>query len=242
MRPIYILLLSLVAVVLAIGAVVLVFPGAEPAAQPGTGAATGEPGEPSPLPRPRVDASDLMRAIEGRRSVRAYGPRPLEPAELADLLWAAGGRPVDAVATVTRTAPSAGATDPLVVYAAVGMVSGLPAGLYRYEPLGHGLVLIDRRDLRATLAAAALGQEAVAEAPAVIIIAADFARTTDRYGERGHRYVHIEVGHAAQNAALVAHHLGLGSVMIGAFDDARVRAILGPGGPAPLMLIPVGPR
>jgi SagB-type dehydrogenase family enzyme len=68
-------------------------------------------------------------------------------------------------------------------------------------------------------------------------------RTTGKYGRRGVRYVHIEVGHAAQNLALQATALGLGSVTIGAFDDDAVARLLRlPSGETPLYLVAVGPR
>ena len=55
------------------------------------------------------------------------------------------------------------------------------------------------------------------------------------------RYVHIEAGHAAQNVCLMAASLGLGSVTVGAFDDAAVQALLQlPESEAPLYLLPVG--
>ena len=57
------------------------------------------------------------------------------------------------------------------------------------------------------------------------------------------RYVHIEVGHAAQNLALQATALGLGSVTVGAFDDDAVARLLKlPKGEAPFYLMPVGLR
>ncbi|MEO0100570.1 MAG: SagB/ThcOx family dehydrogenase, partial [candidate division WOR-3 bacterium] len=59
-----------------------------------------------------------------------------------------------------------------------------------------------------------------------IIIAADYKRTTSRYGERGIRYVHNEVGHCGQNIHLQCEALGLGTVVIGAFSDERVKKIL----------------
>jgi SagB-type dehydrogenase family enzyme len=94
----------------------------------------------------------------------------------------------------------------------------------------------------APLAAVALDQEPVADAPAVLVIAAVLQRTSVKYGERGRRYVHMEVGHAAQNVYLQAGSLGLGTVMVGAFDDAAVRRVLGlPHEEEVLALMPVGP-
>ena len=97
-------------------------------------------------------------------------------------------------------------------------------------------------DVSNAMAAAALHQEAVREAPALIIIAAEYHRTTRRYGDRGIRYVHIEAGHAAQNASLMTEALGMGGVVIGAFQDTEVKAILGPGAGDPLLIIPIGSK
>lgn len=58
------------------------------------------------------------------------------------------------------------------------------------------------------------------------IICADFSKTTVKYGERGIRYVYMEAGHTAQNICLLATELGLGSVCIGAFDDAKLKEML----------------
>jgi SagB-type dehydrogenase family enzyme len=91
------------------------------------------------------------------------------------------------------------------------------------------------------LSEAAFGQECVARAPIVIAVAAAHNRTTGKYGERGHRYVHMEVGHAAQNVCLEATALDLGAVVVGAFDDTSVKAALHlTRGEEPGCLLPVG--
>ena len=74
----------------------------------------------------------------------------------------------------------------------------------------------------------------------VLVLAAVYGRTTKKYGQRGARYVHIEVGHAAQNVYLQAVSLGLGTVMVGAFQDANVQNLLLPSAEKPLALMPVG--
>jgi len=76
----------------------------------------------------------------------------------------------------------------------------------------------------------------------VIVIAGVYPRTAQKYGvERSPRYVHLEAGHAAQNVLLQAVTLELGAVVIGAFDDAGIREVLGLGtDQQPLYLIPVG--
>ena len=180
----------------------------------------------------------LERALQVRRSIREYSREPLTQDELAQLLWAAQG--VTAPEGL-RTAPSAGALYPLEIDVVVGEVEGLPGAIYRYKPDQHALVLIREGDRRRELRTAALGQECVEAGAAVIALAGVYQRTTGKYGERGIRYVHMEAGHAAQNICLEATALGLGTVVVGAFEDGPVKRVLGLArDEEPLALIPVG--
>ena len=191
------------------------------------------------LPQPALDGDvSLEKAIRKRRSVREFSRQALPLADVAQLLWAAQG--------VTsrdggRTAPSAGALYPLELYLVAGKVDSLPAGLYHYRPREHRLRLVTDGDLRKALAGAALDQSWVRSAPAVLVIAGGYERSAKKYGQRARRYTHIETGHAAQNVYLQAEALGLGTVIVGAFDDAAVREVLAlPADHAPLALMPVG--
>ena len=119
--------------------------------------------------------------------------------------------------------------------------SGLAPGVYRYHPDGHGLERTVEDDVRAELARAALAQASVAQAPANVVIAGVEERTAGRYGDRAERYVVLEAGHVAQNVALQAVALDLGSVPIGAFDDDDVAQLLGlDQGERPLYILPLG--
>ncbi len=180
----------------------------------------------------------LEEAIQLRRSVREFGRRTLALEDVSQLLWAAQG--ITARGGF-RTAPSAGALYPLELYVVAGSVEGLSVGVYRYRPKTHELVHMTSGDLREPLASAALGQSPLRRAPAVLVIASVYKRTTGKYGQRGRRYVHIEVGHAAQNVYLQAAARGLGTVLVGAFDDEEVQNVLGlPPDHEPLGLMPVG--
>lgn len=170
--------------------------------------------------------------------MRAYGDAPLTLAEISQLLWAAQGITHPAG---YRTAPSAGGLYPLELYLLVGNVTELAAGVYHYQPHEHELVRIAAGDKREALGQAALDQEAVHDAAAVIVMTAVFERTTVKYGERGIQYVHMEVGGAAQNVYLQAVSLDLGTVFIGAFYDDEVQALLNVSDDErPLCLMPVG--
>jgi SagB-type dehydrogenase family enzyme len=191
------------------------------------------------LPEARQDGSlTLERALRERRSIRTYAPAPLSLEEVGQLLWAAQGITGPEAA---RTTPSAGALYPLELYLVAAAVLGLPAGLYHYAPRAHELENLSTGDLREALCAAAFDQDWMKNAPAAVLIAAAQGRTTRKYRERGKRYVAMEAGHAAQNLALQAVALGLGSCVVAAFDDARLREIFAlPPGTEPFALLPVG--
>lgn len=192
------------------------------------------------LPEPRLESDQSLEAtLARRRSVREYEREAtLRQGELGQLLWAAQG--------ITsprgfRTAPSAGALYPLEIYVVVGEVAELPAGVYQYQPQGHKLKWRQGGDLRRELAGLAVQQDWMAEAAMVLVIAGVYQRTMSKYGERGRRYVHIEVGHAAQNVYLQAEALGLATVAVGAFRDAAASELLGlRRSEQPLLLLPVG--
>lgn len=175
----------------------------------------------------------LEEAFLKRRSVREFSPEPLSTSEISQLLWAAQG--------ITnprgfRTAPSAGALYPLELYVVI------EGGVFHYDPHAHSLAIVSSGDLRSDLHRVSLWQDAILNAPMVLVVTAVYSRTEAKYGRaRSPRYVHLEAGHAAQNALLQAVSLGLGAVPIGAFEDSRVQEVLGlPADHEPLYLIPIG--
>ena len=193
------------------------------------------------LPEPQYDGDvSIEQSLLNRRSIRSYTGEPLTLQEVSQLLWAAQG--------ITdprgfRTAPSAGALYPLELYLVAGDVEDLTPGVYRYEPDGHQLARIIDGDMRAKLADAALGQTWVEEGAISIVFTAVYERTKVKYGDRGIRYVHMEVGHAAQNLCLQATAMGLGAVTVGAFHDEQVTKLLNlAGDEQPLYIIPVGKK
>ena len=204
----------------------------------GGGFAVGEPSI-QLLPEPNLGADKTLRdALRERRSVRSFTDRPLSLHEAAQLVWAAQGISSD---RGLRTAPSAGALYPLELHLVAGRVEGLSPGIYRYDPKRHALQAESDGDRRAAIAEAALNQEWIVQAPAIVVIAAVERRTTPKYGRRGVRYVHIEAGHAGQNLLLQAVALGLGGTTVGAFDDDELAATLQlPSGERPLLVLPVG--
>ena len=185
------------------------------------------------LTKPNQDGSmSLEKAIAMRRSRRRFLSQALTLEQISQLVWAAQGQEAG---SKYRTAPSAGATYPLDLFVVTA------EGLFRYLPANHSLEKQSEQDLRGALASAAWGQGFIEDAPLTLVLAAQFARTTTHYGKRGVRYVYMEAGHAAQNVHLQAEALGLGSVAVGAFDDASVSEVLSlPDDLDPIYMVTVG--
>ena len=183
----------------------------------------------------------IEEILNCRRTVRAFNPTPLRLDQLSQLLWATYG--VTDPRREVKTAPSAGALYPLDIYLAVGErgVEGLEGGVYHYVPPCHALEAMGSGDRRKEVARASLEQVWMAEAPIMVIITAEYKRTTGKYRERGIRYVHMEVGHAGENLFLQSVALGLGAGIVGAFDDDAVAEALEiPTGHEPLLIVPIG--
>lgn len=192
------------------------------------------------LPSPNYNSNtSIEEAILKRRSVRDFSISSLTIPEVSQLLWAAQG--ITEKNSGLRTAPSAGATYPLEVYLLSSNVKELSQGLYKYNPQEHSLKFITEGDKRSDISNAALKQGSIEKSSAIIILTAVYERTSARYGNRTERYVNMEIGHAGQNIYLQAVSLGLGTVMIGAFNDDALKKVLNlPENEYPLAIYPLG--
>jgi SagB-type dehydrogenase family enzyme len=191
------------------------------------------------LPAPASQGTmSVEEALRTRRSVRTLRDDALPLAQLGQLLWAAQGI-TDAEGH--RTAPSAGARYPIELYVVVANVADLSPGVYKYRPQDHVLAPHLTGDVRGRLVQAAVQQEWIAQAPVIIAITSVDERTRARYRDRTDRYVAIEVGAVGQSVYLQATALGLGTTMVGAFQDENVTAVLQlDRAERPLALMPVG--
>ncbi len=103
-------------------------------------------------------------------------------------------------------------------------------------------IVVRDEGLKQALAAAALGQDFVAQAPVVIVVCADLASHSLSYGQRGVELYSIQDTAAAiENMLLAATALELGACWVGAFrEDEAARALHLVKDMRPLALIPVG--
>ena len=100
---------------------------------------------------------------------------------------------------------------------------------------------VKNEKIRKMIAAAALAQNFIAQAPLVIVGCAD-SRISIKYGERGvYLYSIQDVATSIMCMMLVAHEYGLGSVWVGAFREEAVFKILDlPQYLRPVVIVPVG--
>lgn len=180
------------------------------------------------LPKPKLKGDvSVEEAIYRRKSIRRFANVPLSLEEVSQILWCAGGITVDGITGPTRAYPSAGAVYPLEVYLVAGNVTGLDAGIYRYNWRDNALAPVKKGDHRASLARAALGQGMIEHAPASLVVTMFPDKILRAYGSRGlDRYVSMEAGHIGQNVHLQVIGMGLGTVMVGAFRDNMVSDVL----------------
>ncbi len=186
----------------------------------------------------RMEDGSLSDLMYKRHSIRSFAQGEMTLEQASKLLFAAQG--------ITRhdrfrTVPSAGALYPLEVFIVTGSVSNLADGIYKYRPKAHQLIQVGVGDKRDDLARECLGQMWISEAQVVLVICGVYERVTQKYGQRGVRYVDIEAGCAAQNVSLEGYNLGLGSTVVGAFNDMGVSKIINADKKErPIIVMPVG--
>lgn len=200
----------------------------------GAGAAGGGRQGVTPLPKPAVSGGmTLTEALAKRRSVRSYADEPLTPAQVGQLCWAAQG--ITEPGKGLRTAPSAMTLYSVHVYVVDH------AGIHEYLPKEHALKTLRSDNVVADLRAIPPNPPSLGGAPTVLVLGVDLGPLEARSGARAERYAFIETGHVAQNVLLQAAALGLGSIPVGGFDEAKVVALLKlPEGIRPIYLLPVG--
>jgi len=170
----------------------------------------------------------LAEAIRRRRSRRRFTGAPLALDELSFLLWATQGvsKTFPENSASLRTVPSGGARHPFETYLFVNRVEALEPGLYRYLPLEHKLCAVDRRaGLVDEVNDAAYGQY-VQDSSVVFIWTVLPYRTEWRYTFLAPKIIAQDSGHMCQNLYLACEAIGAGTCAIGAYDQAKMDAVL----------------
>jgi SagB-type dehydrogenase family enzyme len=163
------------------------------------------------LPKPVPATRDLHDTIAHRRSERRFGAGAMPLSALSSLL-----------ADATQASQLSGAVTLNVVS---NRVAGLPRGVYRYLPT-HALERVRSGDFQAAARSAALSQDVIGDAAAVLILSADRDAIFSQ-GARGYRHVLIEAGLVGERWLLGAAARGLAACPVGAFYDDEAAVLIG---------------
>ena len=87
-------------------------------------------------------------------------------------------------------------------------------------------IIVDDESLKEKIAKAAYGQEFLKDAPVLVVFCANLKRIAP-YGERGKLYCIQDVAASIQNFLLAALDEDLATCWVGAFDEERVKKLLG---------------
>ncbi|EFN92400.1 SagB-type dehydrogenase domain protein [Mobiluncus mulieris FB024-16] len=181
----------------------------------------------------------LENALKRRRSVRHYTGDSISFAELGTIAEASAG--VTAVQNVPdasgkehpislRSYSSGGGLYPASLYLVAISVTGLPSGVYRYDPNCRALISVYGSEIVGeVIEAISVSDEQLnlANASAVCMLVAAPLRSMRKYGTRGLRFSLHEIGAISQNIHLVSTALGIGSVDCSSFDDAALHLAMG---------------
>lgn len=106
----------------------------------------------------------------------------------------------------------------------------------------YQIFLVRENAQKTALVKAAYGQDFLAQAPVDLVFCVDPLRSARKYGKRGAELYSIQDATiSAAYVHLAAVDLGLGSVIVGAFDEEAVSKILNLTGTLrPIIILPVG--
>jgi len=144
---------------------------------------------------------EVLEAINSRRSIRKFLPKPVEEEKLQAVLEAARQAPSWANMQCWRF-----------------LVVKDPAAKKGISELSYVESFFAPKGYKTNPAAAGL-----ADAPVVIVLCADPNQSGVLWEQQ---YYMTDIGIAAQNLMLAAHGLGLGTVFVGVFDEAKLRPLL----------------
>ncbi len=195
------------------------------------------------LPTPDYRSGNSLEAmLKIRKTHLDFTDAALSLKQISQILWAAQGINVD---WGDRTAPSAKSTYPLTVFLIANKVTGLDNGEYQYIPgertMLHQLKPIKKVDLGDSLFTL-LNQSSFNKIPATLVITGNMAKMAEAYGGIPHdKEVYLEAGYTAQNVALEAESLKLGTNVSTNFDELKLKELVTVASTDTIILImPVG--
>lgn len=184
------------------------------------------------LPAPGdLDGIDLAETLEERRTDYNYNGDPMSLQDLSTMLHHAAGVKSSGIAYNVRDFPkrrfpTAGGLQPIDIMLAINDVDGVDKGMYYFDPVEHCLRRIDRGNLRGKILEATIFAEWMFYAPVVAFLTHDMARVRWKYGTRGYRFMHVDLGVLVQSLYLAGTALDFSTCAVAAFDDKQANELL----------------
>jgi SagB-type dehydrogenase family enzyme len=169
----------------------------------------------------------LKTLFYNRASRRKFSLEPLTQEELSWLLFSTQGikKKVNDKATY-RPVPSGGARHSFETYLVLFHVEGLVPGLYYYDPVEHGLVLIEKGEFGQAAIEGTLDQDFAGNAAVTFVWACIPYRSEWRYHISAHKTMLLDAGHICQNLYLAAESIGCGTCAIAAYDQEKMDQLI----------------
>ncbi len=201
---------------------------------------TSPSGDVVPLYRPDIRAlreNDVpfTQVLEGRRSIRKYGERPITVDELGEFFYRTARLRAISEASPQgyersdRPYPSGGACYELELYVVANACERLVPGLYHYCPKRHQLskIAAKTRELETLLNMAYYAADEQGVPQVLIILTARFQRVSWKYNAMAYALVLKDVGVLYQTMYLVATAMGLAPCALGGGDSDLFAAVAG---------------
>jgi SagB-type dehydrogenase family enzyme len=126
-----------------------------------------------------------------------------------------------------RAAACTGALYHIELYLVCGDLPGLKAGVYHFDPDANSLDVLRKGDYRPTLVKASGEDEAIAQAPAVIVYSDVFWRNACKYQARAYRHAFWDSGTILSHSLALAAAYDLPTKLVLGFIDREVNKLLG---------------
>ncbi len=156
----------------------------------------------------------LMKALEGRESVREFASQEVSSGDLSDLLWAANG--INRPEFGYRTAPSAMNAQEIDLYVC------RKEGAYLYEPAARQLVMVSEEDVRPWI----IHQQSLLTAPLFLLLVADLSRLQGGDSQRKLLMSAMDAGCVSENISLFCTAAGLATVPRVTMNEPELRKAL----------------
>lgn len=176
---------------------------------------------------------NIYDCIKERRSTRFYSEEAMSIEELSYLLWATQGiTEINSNGLMFRTVPCSGASHSFETYLFIMNVNGINKGIYRYEPLGHQLIFINKVDgIDEKVDKLTLDQPFVPNFAKKAAVTFAWSTTPYRaewkFDITAHKKILIDVGHVCQNLYLAGESIEVGACAIGIYDQKMIDELLG---------------